>query len=198
MFDDALEFIELMIKRRIYSHLLIVHSVLPPMPDGVTPYAHAPGWRSQNRRMYFFRGIPEKKDIVFHYPPFKEFYEHWRVRETTEIHFEQAYLKNLQSETYGPWEKLFITHKNRTKNDRQINLLESYLNYVGTSIDDDGFRIPYGHFRLPDGKLVITLLFCSANWLELINSNFSIACRKGTRYGVFFGIDRVNTKRPGC
>lgn len=108
-FDDAIEFIELLIKENpdlkedIKANILIVHSICL-MPDG-RPYAHA--WVEDKKDdTSIFRGIIDG-EATYLIAPRTEYYERFRVQETTKYTLYQALEENRKSNTYGPWKEKY-------------------------------------------------------------------------------------------
>lgn len=106
-FDDALDFLELVIKNKQaldVNTLLVVHSICL-MPDG-TPYAHA--WVEDTKAdSCIFKGIL-KGEAMYLAAERKEFYETFKVQETTKYTVKQALFENRLSNNYGPWEEKYL------------------------------------------------------------------------------------------
>jgi hypothetical protein len=106
-FDDAIEFLEDIIKNKKEldeSRLLVVHSICL-MPDG-QPYAHA--WvEDPKTNSCIFKGTLKRKALYFQADR-QEFYEQYKVQETTKYTVKQACLENLRTNSYGPWLPKYI------------------------------------------------------------------------------------------
>lgn len=106
-FDDALDFIDLVVKNKKdfdECAFLVVHSICR-MPDG-TRYAHA--WvENAKTDVCIFKGI-YKGVAMYLQADRKEFYENYEVQEVTKYTLKQACLENLRSNTFGPWEEKYL------------------------------------------------------------------------------------------
>ena len=122
-FDDAVEFIEELIKEHpdkledIKTSLLLVHGICL-LPNGQR-YAH--GWVEDNKTdSCYFKGIVES-ECVFLQADRPGFYENFKVQETTKYTLWQVHLENMLSGTFGPWDKKYLA---LTGKDRKIYLQE--------------------------------------------------------------------------
>ena len=104
-FDDAFEYIELMIKhkphREIREQYFIVHGICL-MPDD-TPFAHA--WvehPEKGEEACTFKAIAEGQE-VFCTADKPGFYEYYRVQKCTRYSMLQALKMNRQTGNLGPW-----------------------------------------------------------------------------------------------
>lgn len=108
-FDDAFEFIELLVKAHpdkigdIKANLLIVHAICL-MPDG-RKYSHA--WVEDiQENQCIFRGIIAGKSEWLS-APLPEYHAELKVHEFTRYTLKEACKKNLLTMTYGPWEEKY-------------------------------------------------------------------------------------------
>lgn len=109
-FDDALEFVELMIvkfpgeKDYFKENLRIVHGIC--LLEDSSQYAHA--WVEDIKdQTCVFRGIANG-EFVWLSASITEYYANFQVQETTKYTLRQACDENQRTMSYGPWEERYL------------------------------------------------------------------------------------------
>lgn len=106
-FNDAMEFIDyvaLAYKGEDTSMIKLVHGLI----TGDDGKSHAHAWvEDSSTETAIFAGIWKGEKIYF-FSPVGQFYEKYRVTETTKYTIAEALAENLRTIHFGPWEPKYV------------------------------------------------------------------------------------------